>query len=137
MYISTFCQGSPCSSAGYESDQYPYDVSSIPGLAQRVKDLALLWLWRRPAANSTPSLETSTCCGVALKSKKKKKIWCCHCCGTGSIPGSGTLHATGAAKKRRKEKRKERKRIKHHDPILESCYETKALNILTIIPRKR
>ena len=48
-------------------------AGSIPGLAQRVKDLALLWLWRRPAANSTPSLETSTCCGVALKSKKKKK----------------------------------------------------------------
>lgn len=25
------------------------DVSSIPGPAQRVKDLALLWLWSRPA----------------------------------------------------------------------------------------
>jgi len=26
------------------------DVSSIPGLAQWVKDLAWLWLWCRPAA---------------------------------------------------------------------------------------
>ena len=26
------------------------DAGSIPGLAQRVKDLALLWLWCRPAA---------------------------------------------------------------------------------------
>ena len=26
--------------------------SSIPGLAQWVKDLALLWLWRRPAATA-------------------------------------------------------------------------------------
>ena len=26
------------------------DVNSIPGLAQWVRDLALLWLWFRPAA---------------------------------------------------------------------------------------
>ena len=26
------------------------DVGSIPGLVQWVTDLALLWLWRRPAA---------------------------------------------------------------------------------------
>ena len=26
------------------------DAGLIPGLAQRVKDLALLWLWRRPVA---------------------------------------------------------------------------------------
>ena len=46
------------------------DAGSIPDLAQWVKDLALLWLWCRPAAyssNSTPSLGTSVCTGAALK----------------------------------------------------------------------
>ena len=28
------------------------DAGSIPGLAQQVKDLALLWLWYRPAATA-------------------------------------------------------------------------------------
>ena len=28
------------------------DLGSNPGLAQWVKDLALLWLWRRPAATA-------------------------------------------------------------------------------------
>ena len=28
------------------------DLGSIPGLAQWVKNLALLWLWRRPAATA-------------------------------------------------------------------------------------
>ena len=37
-------------------------------------DLALLWLWHRPAAaapNSTPSLGTSYATGAALKRKEK------------------------------------------------------------------
>ena len=38
-------------------------VGSIPGLAQWVKDLALLWLWRRQRLqfHLTPSLGTSIC----------------------------------------------------------------------------
>ena len=54
------------------------DTGLIPGLAQRVKDLALLWLWHRSAAaaNSTPSLGTSICHRCSHKKKKKvnKKI---------------------------------------------------------------
>ena len=51
-------------------------VGSLPGLAQRVKDLALLWLWHRPAALAPirpiawePPYATCT----ALKKTKDKK----------------------------------------------------------------
>ena len=58
-----------------------HEVSgSIPGLDQWVKDLALLWLWCRPAATALirpPSLGTSICHGSSprkgKKAKKKKK----------------------------------------------------------------
>jgi len=47
----------------------------IPGLAQWVKDLALLWLWCRPAAVAwTPGLGTSICHGCGPK-KAKNKIY--------------------------------------------------------------
>ena len=52
----------------------------IPGLAQWVKDLVLLWLWRRPeaAAPNQPLVrELPYTTGEALKKKKKiliKKI---------------------------------------------------------------
>ena len=48
-------------------------VSSIPGLAQWVKDLALLWLWHRPAAIALirpSSLGISICCRYSHKKKK-------------------------------------------------------------------
>ena len=48
----------------------------IPGLAQWVKDPALLWLWRRPAATAPTrplASEPPYAAGVALKSKKTKK----------------------------------------------------------------
>ena len=47
------------------------DEGSIPCLAQWIKDLALLWLWWKPA-NSAPSLGTSKCHRCSLK---KKLAW--------------------------------------------------------------
>ena len=50
------------------------DAGSIPGLMQDVKDLALLWLWRRPAAVAPfdSSLGTSICHGCG---PKKRPNW--------------------------------------------------------------
>ena len=67
----------------------------IPGLAQWVKDLALLWLWRRLAATALiqPLAWERPCApGVALKdsekkqkikktTKKTKNIWASSHCG--------------------------------------------------------
>ena len=50
------------------------DAGSIPGLAQGVGDLELLWLWCRLwcSSDSTPSLRTSICLGCG---PKKEKAW--------------------------------------------------------------
>ena len=53
-------------------------AGSIPGLAQWVKDLALLWLWCRPAATAVIgplAWESPYAMSAALKKKKKKKNW--------------------------------------------------------------
>ena len=55
------------------------DAGLIPGLTQWVKDLASLWLWRRPAATAPIgrlAWEPPDAAGVALKDKKiKKRVW--------------------------------------------------------------
>ena len=51
-------------------------VGLIPGLAQRIKDLALLWLWCRPAATTLIrplAWEPPYAAGAALKGQKTKK----------------------------------------------------------------
>ena len=51
-------------------------ASLIPGLAQGVKDLALLWLWCRPeaAAPVQPlTWDSPYAVGMALKRKRKKE----------------------------------------------------------------
>ena len=50
-------------------------AGSIPGLAQWVKDLVLLWLWCRTAGEAPIrplAWELPCAMGVALKKKKKK-----------------------------------------------------------------
>ena len=54
------------------------DVGSIPGFAQQVKDLVLLWLWlwcRLPATAPTPPLawELPYTSGAAIKRQKINK----------------------------------------------------------------
>ena len=53
------------------------DTGSIPGLAQWAKDLVLLWLWCRLAAEALirpPSLGTFISCRCSPRKKRKKSI---------------------------------------------------------------
>ena len=52
------------------------DSGSIPGLTQWVEDLALLWLWCRPAATApirSLAWEPPYAVGAALKRQKTEK----------------------------------------------------------------
>ena len=52
-------------------------AGQIPGFAQWVKDLALLWLWCRPMATAlilTPSLGSPYVAPAVLKKKKDRSI---------------------------------------------------------------
>ena len=51
-------------------------VGSVPGLAQWVKDLVLLWLWCRPVATAlikSLAWEPPNAAGVALEKAKRQK----------------------------------------------------------------
>ena len=52
------------------------DMGSIPGLTENVKDMALLWLWHRPAAAAPIQVlvwKLSHAMGMVFKKEKKKK----------------------------------------------------------------
>ena len=70
--------GSSCRGAVETNPSRNHEVSgSIPGLAPWVKDLALLWLWRRLVATAPiwPLAWETPYAGAALKKEKKKKSY--------------------------------------------------------------
>ena len=74
-YLNCKMWSSQCGSAVTNLTSIHEDEGSIPGLAQRVKDLALLWLWGRmtSVALMRPlAWEPPYAAGAALKKRQKK-----------------------------------------------------------------
>ena len=70
-----------CVSAETNLTRIREDMGSIPGPNQWVRDLALLWLWLRPAAVAPIrplAWELPFATPAALKKKKKKKKKKCY-----------------------------------------------------------
>ena len=74
-----YFQSSHCRTAETNPTSNPEVAGSIPGLAQCAEDLALLWLWCRPAATAPTgplAWEPPDAMGAALKKMKRKYKIC-------------------------------------------------------------
>ena len=66
-------RSSHCGSVVTNPTSIHEDSGSIPGLAQWVKDLALMWLWCRPVTPIRPlAWEPPRAAGVALNKQTKR-----------------------------------------------------------------
>ena len=75
MYIAKYISsGSRCGAVEMNPTRTHEVAGSIPGLTQCVKELALLWLWHRPAAVAPIgplAWEPPYAAGAALKSQRQ------------------------------------------------------------------
>ena len=79
FYIKKLLWSSRCGTAETNPTRNHEVAGLIPGLSQRVKDLALLllWLWHRPAATAPIrplGWEPPYAAGAALKKRPKKRL---------------------------------------------------------------